>query len=517
MKRTISLARSSSFIPETMIKLVKKNNDDFLDKSNLNFKSKKSAIDLTDKVDKYNRFLGGLAFMRLGGKNFMNYSKNYFTTLDYFNTKIKQEVSTPKQELNLESTYHGLFIPNNTDWKKWQNYIFGDYQNIISEIKDKVPYKNNLYQQDNVINNKQNYVLSILANYGPEQFKAKTIDSLVMAIVSDKIEYREAITLFFGLHNGYRDFRQSYYLNNATQIIKFELNSKLDYYIIESIYQFVFNNKITDDFPYLEIVAPENTKIVDTKKYQTYRILDEYIIYDIKPDSIKEIIAKFFRRTRFKKVLSALSFDFSKNYEIELTIEQTKKIESKYFSIIEQPIRDYLKGLEEQISEFNNKKVTELELQLNKFKKEYNQLSLLLKKSDKTLFDEIDTNGDGELSQSEIGIFMDKIIEAKKQLELEKSQKPIKKETKSTGVKYIPENRPVLQAQEQPEEYISENNLINTHKYYLSKLGINEIKKIAKKHQLYIPKNLKAQEKEKVQLLINRIIESIQSNDKLSL
>ena len=56
------------------------------------------------------------------------------------------------------------------------------------------------------------------------------------------------------------------YLNNDIQIVKFELESKLDYYTIESIYQFIFNNKKSNDFAYLDNVIGSNTKFVDRKK-----------------------------------------------------------------------------------------------------------------------------------------------------------------------------------------------------------------------------------------------------------
>jgi len=507
MVRTINLARSSSFIPERLLEVISKNNNDFINEISLKFDGNNEESNINNKIDKYNKFLGGFAFMRLGGANYMNYSKNYFTTLEFFNSVIAKQVDKVKKRLGLSDNFQGVFDDNNPEWKNWRNFVFGDYQKIVDELeKNKVSVKNNRFQQDIVKDDKKLYILSILANYGPERFKPNSVDSLIMALITNKIsnDFKEAVTLFFGLHNGYRDLGKNYYLNNKTQLVKFELESKLDYYIIESVHNFVFNNKKSAEFDYLEDIIPSNTKYVNKKNYRTYKILDEDIIYGEKP--IARIFNRFIKSTRLDKILNVLSSDFSKKNEIELTEEQKKKIENNFLSLIEKPFYEYLEDLEKEITEFYDKNITELESQVAKYKEEHKNLSLLLKDADRTLFDEIDTNGDGELSQTEIGTFMDKIIKAKKQLEAQSF-------SSKKDEDFPNDTKPVMQVQEETKKYTSQNDGIE-YLHHLSKLNFTELKKEAKQQNISIPAKLGAKDKKGIQLLIDKIVEAKQMTNK---
>ncbi len=510
MERTIDLARSSSFIPEKLISVIDKNESDFLNEIPLKNDSIPSGLEILENIDLFNRYLGGFAFMRLGGENYMNYSENYFTTLNYFNLDIDKEILPVKSKLNLDIKFHSLFENKEKSWKDLHSHIFGSSKNIISYIDNKIPLKNNKYQIEIIKNNSKNlYVLGVLANYGPEQYKPSTTDSLLQALISDSILYREAITLFFGLHNGYRNFSNLYTLNNTKQIVKFQLESKLDYYTIESIYQFVFNKKKSVKFDYLNTVIPNNSKKIDNKKYYTYQILDEHIIYKTKPETVKEIISNYFKKTKFFKILVELSNDFQKKNNIKFTIEQSEKFNADIYDIIKTPLQFYFEDIEKEISDhFTNSvsvytdKIQQLENSIKINKQEHYQLSLLLKNIDTNLFEEIDTNGNGILDSEELLVFLDKMNKAKEKLR-ELNEQPFNDEIVKTNQNSIE----TLYIETKPELFTSTNNDIAIHKYYLNKLGLSELNKEIKKH-LDITEKVNKDNKES---FIEKILKAIDS------
>ena len=493
MERTIDLARSSSFIPERLILLVNK-----LDYSP--FEKNIEKVNLTplknnlEKINFYNKILGGMAFMRFGGENYMNYSENYFNTLNYFNNSIDDEIKSQKLDLG---KYHGLFENKENTWKEVNKLIFGTSESIISYVKDKIPTKNNKYQLDKIKTRKL-YTYGIIATYGPEQFKSSTTDSLFQALLTGKILNREVVTLFYGIHNGYRSFRNTYTLNNGFQNVKFELASRLDYHIIESIYQYAFYDKKHENFDFLNSVIPINSKNINTQQYKTYTILDEKIIYGKLPTSIREVLSNYFKNNIFSGVISGFINNFQKKNNIVLTIDQSNKISDEYRQIIKEPIRLHLEELEKEILNFSNIKSSNYENEIKKLKKmladndkRHYELSLMLRTADKNLFDEIDTNKNGTLELDEIVLFMGKLNKAKQHLN------DIMDTPFTDKAVEISEVIPKQKTNELTEEKI----LI--HKYYLTNMTPAVLKKEAKK--LDIPVRNKITEENK-SLLIDQII-----------
>jgi hypothetical protein len=81
------------------------------------------------------------------------------------------------------------------------------------------------------------------------------------------------------LNNGYSKLRNKYKGPVKDSNVKFTLDSKLDYYIIESIYQFVFNGlKSSYTFNYLDSWCPTSKNKPNVKGYETFKILDTVII-----------------------------------------------------------------------------------------------------------------------------------------------------------------------------------------------------------------------------------------------
>ncbi len=392
-ERVVDFARSSSFIPQRLIQVERKDNKNYFDEGVLDIMEIKSNENLSEKINRFNKYLGGFAFMKLGGENFMNYSKNYFTTLSFFNKEIEKQIKPIQKDLELDYKFYGLFDKKNKEWKDWRKFIFGEIDNIENELKKQdIEFFNNLYSQEDVVENKKLYILSVLANYGVD--RPKKADSLILELNKRNL-WREEITFFYGLKNGYRHFEKKYFLRNKIYNVKFELKSKLDYYIIESIFSYAFYDKKVGYFNCFENIT--NEKGVDFNVFKTYKIVDENIIIEKipSPTDLLEKLKLFVGNIEpYKQII--------KDENIDEIVKHTTSIIEKKINVIGEKI----------ISLFDEK-----EERLKEKEEEVNNLSLLLKKADKNLFDEIDTNGDGKLSQIEIGVFMDKIIEAKNILE----------------------------------------------------------------------------------------------------
>jgi hypothetical protein len=282
-----NINNGAAFIPESIVSVEKNRDVELLSDSEINAGNEfKTTSELSDKIKRFDIILGGFAFMRLGGKSFMNYSENYFSTLSHFNKLIEEQTLNAAKEkgLKFSNKYTGLFSKNESEWSKWQQYI---YQNLDSQdieaLADKegikVEKKLGLLKIDSINPNSHLYELAILATYGDR--KNKSADNLVTDLTNGTIiqDKAEDVSILFGLNNGYSKLRNKYKGPLKDSNVKFTLESKLDYYIIESIYQFVFNSsKPSYSFQYIDKWCPSSRLKDNVKGYETYKILDTVII-----------------------------------------------------------------------------------------------------------------------------------------------------------------------------------------------------------------------------------------------
>ena len=282
-----NINNGAAFIPERIVSVEKSRDVEVLSDSSINAGNEfKTTSELSDKIKKFDIILGGFAFMRLGGKSFMNYSENYFSTLSYFNKLIEEQTHNAAKEkgLKFSNKYTGLFSKQESEWSKWQQYI---YQNLdtqeIEALADKegfkVEKKLGLLKIDSIKPSSHLYELAILATYGDR--KNKSADNLITDLSNGTIfpDKAEDVSILFGLNNGYSKLRNKYKGPVKDNTVKFTLDCKLDYYVIESIYQFVFNSsKSSYTFDYIDEWCPTSGLKDNVKGYETYKILDTVII-----------------------------------------------------------------------------------------------------------------------------------------------------------------------------------------------------------------------------------------------
>jgi hypothetical protein len=234
-------------------------------------------------------------------KSISNYSNYYFTLLGQLNSNIEyteidaKKLNFLKALLEIEKSTIPLIK------KVFTREQIDDA--FIKEIADNSKNKDILYQLfdemekmealEELKDTKDFYTAYLYVNRfdgDMESLKTKIKDI-------KEIEKVEILLAIFGLYYGYSKIRareaidieddifKNLLIDNREKNIKFILNSKLDYVTIESIYQYVFNNKISDEeFDYLAYPKKHNPiKIKLTKNIQNWYTIkkDKYIDVEV--------------------------------------------------------------------------------------------------------------------------------------------------------------------------------------------------------------------------------------------
>lgn len=94
---------------------------------------------------------------------------------------------------------------------------------------------------------KSAYVCYVLYDYGVgEESHRHKIDELILNNFTGlKQGYEESCALYYGYNRGYASFNNQYRKDGKTENVKFQLNSLLDYYTIESVYRYCFNKEVS--------------------------------------------------------------------------------------------------------------------------------------------------------------------------------------------------------------------------------------------------------------------------------
>jgi hypothetical protein len=363
----------AGFVPKRLVKAETKKQDEVAQTLTATAKATE-ASNLDKNLAIYNRLLGGFAFMRLGtndpNDHQINYSENYISTLAYFNKLIEQRYLT--QGFQLHKDYYPLFNNHNQENKveKYRHFLGKDLteesiKNIATREQISLDSKFGIINLDKIPKNSLVYGLSVLANYGAS--KRKSIEDLVADMTSGKIHQDkiEGIALIFGLHVGYKKLRNLYKVRDLKKVTKFKLETVLDYYTIESLYQYAFHNQqITERFEYLKEALPIDT--IETNElpdYTYYQILGAQIVTKQK-DYSEQVIDKL-----IDSVLQEISNWFPKNLFSLNTRQMLLKLRPRVKPIIDSLLPKKPIGYEEKLQKANETihnlqtKIKELEVQ----------------------------------------------------------------------------------------------------------------------------------------------------------
>jgi len=254
--------------------------------SEFEFSSELSLPDkpeISQKLKLFDQMLGSLALMRIAGGTDLNYSYNYMFTLSGFNSVIHHELQTTiKSETDFSSKFIDFLTNKPNDWE----ILFQYFQNPLTDEeiinlakKEKITIKKQFGSLllDGIPTDSVFFYLTLMKIYGVGGVKSEY--DLINLLLSSKtyLENREEVLFLFGHHLGYSKLFNGYKVSNTFYPVKYDLVSKINYYTIETIYQYVFNNiEKSDFFPYLDEWVP-NKPVQKHRGYETYKILDEVV------------------------------------------------------------------------------------------------------------------------------------------------------------------------------------------------------------------------------------------------
>jgi len=336
------------------------------------------------KIEKFDRLLGGFALMSIAGNEFQNYPSNYFNTLSVINSLIKQELVN--QSIEESINYDWAILNTGTQvslhdviYSKIINYVVEDF---AKKEGIKLEKNNGKYLIDKIDENKYTYLVAILASYGGEGARM-TIDTFISDFLSNKFpdKRKEGLALIFGINKGYEILRNKYKTQNFDIDIKFKLESQLDYYIIESIYQYVFyNNKDNTNFHYIDNWCIRNNEEINIKGFETYKILDKTIIYKKKEAFFQDFFQDLFQSTSRNKIYEKIVYEINKCIPSYI-IDKENITGLKYFkNLLEEDFKEYSKSFYDKLKEnFENdlnksKQIEDLNNKIKSKNKEINEL-----------------------------------------------------------------------------------------------------------------------------------------------
>lgn len=389
MKNTVwDINSGVGFVPNWMIELdassTVREESKALD--GLEFGNTVGGDDLRKRVKYFNHLLGGISLINVGARANAQYADHFFSFVSLLNKRIEEDSLFAHQQKGLPFSreYTGLVTREGQRWELARHYIYSkdyvEFNEIGSEairLGTTVPIRSGIAQLQFPWDNSELYLIAILAMYG--EGKPKSTQDLVSDIQSGKIpaSLREQAALFLGLHIGYSKLRNRYRVGRVEQDIKFRLNSRLDYYIIESVYQHSMSNHESSQFAYLDGWIPKKgaTSLardtfsilgLDLQVFWSMPLLSkEYnsaLLEGIRGESYTRIV-----QAKLKSTMPAFFQVDGEQFDKEFTLaftNETKRIVGGILDKVVHDFEDYQKAtIEQQAAEIESlkRKLAELE------------------------------------------------------------------------------------------------------------------------------------------------------------
>lgn len=338
-----------------------------------NITNKPTQVDWKHYLKKFDQIMGGFALMKIGKEDFQNYPFHYFKTLGNINSYFHEILND--QGIQIENAFEFAFTDNGK-FKSFQDTIYSEVtSDVVARYASKdniiIETRNGLIQIDKIPEKSETYLVSILDSYGPG--KRKQTDSFISDLISGNFneKRKEGLSLIFGINKGYSSFRNKYKTENFEESVKFKLDSKIDYYTIESIYQFVFNkNSESSSYSYIDnwCIKAEDQEI-SRFKYATYQVLDKTIILKKKEDFFIELFrTSLAKRDRLFEIISK---NFSKSLPKFLPLD-TNLFKEQLQNEYEEFFKEYSQFI---FSETSKKSAAEYDSQTKILKNKISELS----------------------------------------------------------------------------------------------------------------------------------------------
>ncbi|MBB2146831.1 hypothetical protein GM921_15110 [Pedobacter sp. LMG 31464] len=273
MKTTeYNINAGAGFLPQKLI-TIDRYSGPFHQIPNLNRLSREINDNLVEKIKRFDILLGGVSFMRILQDKNEKFPVDYYSVIGFFNPymlDLAQVSSSFKASMNgdrLTSIFTGK--KSNEYIEILKSYIFDevdfdDVDKVAKHYGIKIQRQFGLVNLENIPVDSPIFTLIILATYGNS--KSQSIDDFIYQLKSNKFSQQKAqeLALIFGLNIRYSGLRNKYKVGGNE--IKFKMDTSLDYYILESIFQYVFYGiRSSRPFPYVDDLGRANKSNSITK------------------------------------------------------------------------------------------------------------------------------------------------------------------------------------------------------------------------------------------------------------
>ena len=353
-----NIRMSTAYVPDPLVDLHRFDNNS---SASIRVPSDCSGVNQDENIVKFDKYLGALALMKTAGEPYMNYSPNYIATLSLFNSLIKDQISLYNYS-TFKNSFQGIFTYSKGFEKVLpylNNHIDEDVLYKIAREENQEIKKDKITRVidiNSISENSWTYTIAVLNAYGVgEEARRKRIDGLIQSHFSEIKEGKaEGVALCYGYNRGYSVFTKDYGTEQKVSY-KYRLESQLDYYTIESVYQYVFNKGIVSSgFDYLDCWCPKQS-VERPRRRSDYVILDEIIIGKKKAKVFSEewwngLFPKFNEFGRLANVL----FQFFKELCEEMK-EDIKEEQEEIISTYENRINKYNEQIDGLTKKLNQK------------------------------------------------------------------------------------------------------------------------------------------------------------------
>lgn len=267
--KTISL--STGFIPSRLIS--DEISTDYADNKFENYDF--LPTDLKYKTDDFNRQLGGFAMMRLVIRNGMNYSESYFYRLSRYNKRIEAVIKNTPLGNAKELAYKDPVLA-------YCKSVITD--EIIKKVasREKQKLKKDNTRKTYILEPLQDatYILAFIRDHkaNDNDEGRDKIDGYIINRFSTA-KYAEDLAFYYGYNKGYSAFVKNYKSTDNNEVIyKYKLETLLDYYTIESLYEYCINgNTINNNISYIDNLFINELKTYVSLKQDEINILGEIV------------------------------------------------------------------------------------------------------------------------------------------------------------------------------------------------------------------------------------------------
>ena len=252
-----NIEMSTAFIPKKIIQVTA--NFDYVDASKLEKPPGLRNNDWDVGLRKFNSLLGAFALLRLCGNDWVQ----YFSTLANFNSKIEDTFSRyhPSGNLCKHELFKKIlpFLDKTIEDSDLEEMARKENQQII---------RNYLKIIDLNALSDATYIVAVLKNFGVgEESKKKKVDGLILSRFKSELkkDNSELIALCYGWNRGYSVFNNKYVYLGQEVKVKFELNSPIDFFTIDILFNHSFEDPQIETFPCLDNDSINKAILVDRK------------------------------------------------------------------------------------------------------------------------------------------------------------------------------------------------------------------------------------------------------------